>query len=233
MLDFFKIKRDTPLPFKSETLITESTYVVIDTELTGLNLRKDEIISIGAVKMFGQRIDLGDTFHRLIKPSTAFNPESVIVHGITPSDVREAESIDTILSEFIDFCDDNILLGHCILIDINFINREMKRVLGIELRNAAIDTFHVYEWLRHRQSEDRCFASPPKDASLNEIAHCFGISVRRAHDALMDAFITAQLFQRFIPLLGRFGVVSVGDLCRLGNPKGGDLFRKSGEIANF
>ena len=46
--------------------IGEANYVVVDTELTGLNPRSDSIISIGAMKMLGSRIDLGNAFYRLI-----------------------------------------------------------------------------------------------------------------------------------------------------------------------
>ncbi len=233
MLDFFKLKKQAPLSLDKAIPITEAGYVVIDTELTGLNTRKDAIISIGAVRMLGRRIELGNAFYRLVKPEATFKPESVVIHGITPSDVREAQQIDTILAQFIDFCQDNILVGHCVSLDMGFINRDMKRVFGRVMPNAVVDTLQLYEWLRQKRSDDPCFSSPLKEAALYEMAQCFGIPVRGAHDAIIDAFITAQLFQRFIPLLGEAGVLSVGELCTLGNPEGGDLFRKSGDITNF
>lgn len=233
MLDFFKLKKQAPVSLDKSTPITEAGYVVIDTELTGLSARKDAIISIGAVRMLGMRIELGNAFYRLVKPGAAFKPESVVIHGITPSDVREAQQIDTILTEFVDFCRDDIVIGHCVSIDMGFINRDMKRVFGKEMPNAVVDTLQIYEWLRQKRHDDPCFSSPLKEAALYEMAQRFGIPVRGAHDAIIDAFITAQLFQRFIPLLGEAGMFSVGELCTFGNPEGGDLFRKSGDIANF
>ena len=179
------------------------------------------------------RIELSNSFHRLVKPSAVFKPESVVIHGITPSDVQQAEDIDTILREFIQFCENDIVLGHCVLIDMSFINREMKRIFGRVMLNPVIDTFQIYDWLRHKLHAAPCFSSTPKEAALYEIAQCFDIPVRGAHDALIDAFITAQLFQRFIPLLGEAGVLSVGELCTLANPEGGNKFKKSTEIANF
>jgi DNA polymerase-3 subunit epsilon len=70
----------------------------MDTELTGLNERRDSIISIGAVRMTGAKIELGNSFHQLIKPESKFKPDSVVVHGITPSDVLEKPNIDAILT---------------------------------------------------------------------------------------------------------------------------------------
>jgi hypothetical protein len=50
----------------------------------------------------------------------------------------------------------------------------------------------------------------------------------------MDAFTTAQLFQRFLPLLIEAGAKDIGDLLKLGIPfKGGDRFSLSGEFSNF
>jgi len=234
MLEFLKSKKKTACPVDETAHIAEIRYVAIDTELTGLNEKKDSIISMGAVRMLGTRIELGDTFHQLVKPESKFKPDSVIVHGITPSDVLEKPNIDTILSEFLQFCGNDIVIGHCVSIDLGFINKEMKRISGGTFQNAVIDTFHVYSWLRARVPTRTCFSSSPKDSSLYEIAKCFSIAVRGAHNALIDAFITAQLLQRFMPVLIDVGVEHIGDLLKIGHPlEGGDKSRTSSEISNF
>jgi len=86
---FFQKSRGADAP----ELIENASYVVLDTELTGLNPKKDSVVSIGAVRMAGSKIDLGQTFYRLVKPDTEFTPSSVIVHEITPSDVRQKPGI--------------------------------------------------------------------------------------------------------------------------------------------
>jgi len=78
------------------------------------------------------------------------------------------------------------------------------------------------------------FSSPLKDISLYEIAKCFDIPVRGAHDALADAFIAAQLMQRFMPALIIARLEYIGDLLVIGHPlEGGDKFKTSTGIANF
>jgi DNA polymerase III subunit epsilon len=234
MLDFFKTKKQAALSFDKDKPISETSYVVIDTELTGLNERKDSIISIGAVKMLGTRIDLSRTFHKLIKPETKFKPESVVIHGITPSDVSEKPNIDYIIADFLEFCGDGVLIGHCVSIDLSFINRDMKRIFNDRISNPVIDTFIIQEWIRKRMPSHSCFPPGDKSSGLYEMAKCFDIPVRGAHDALVDAFITAQLFQRFMPVLTNLGIKSIGMLLKIGHPEeGGDRFKTSGEFSNF
>ena len=86
---------------QNTTGLRDASFVVLDTELTGLNERKDSIVSLGAVRMSGTRIYLGDPFYRLVRPRTALTRESVIIHGIMPSDVAEEQDIASVLAQFI------------------------------------------------------------------------------------------------------------------------------------
>jgi DNA polymerase-3 subunit epsilon len=214
--------------------ITDARYVVVDTELTGLNEKRDSIVSIGALRMRGGRIDLGDTFYRLVNPETELTAKSVVIHEITPSEVMQKPNINTVLSEFIEFCGDDVIIGHCISIDLSFIDREMKRIFGHPLKNAVLDTFTIYEWLSRKAASHKAFSKPLRDYRLYEMARYFGVPVSGAHNAIMDAYITAQLFQRFIPILLEAGVRQIGHLLMAGNPsRGGDRFRLSSEAINF
>ena len=234
MLKFFKLRKQAGLDIDKNRSILDARYVVIDTELTGLHEKKDSIISMGAVRMTGTKIDLGSTFHRLIKPEAGFKSDSVIIHGITPSDVSMQPRIDDVLTEFLDFCDNDVIVGHCVSIDLSFINREMKRISGGTMQNPAIDTYMMYEWLMKKVPGHSCFSSPLQVSALYDIAKCFGIAVRGAHDAVVDSFITAQLFQRFIPILIDVGIKQIGDLLTIGHPyEGGGRLRISGEISNL
>jgi DNA polymerase-3 subunit epsilon len=217
----FRKKR--ALVIDKEIPIDEARYVVIDTELTGLDEKRDSIVSMAAIRMVGGRIDFEDVFNMLVNPETALTAESVIIHGITPSEVIRKPRIEDVLAEFVQFCDNDILVGHCVSIDTEFINMEAKRIFGCSLSNHAIDTSAIYEWIRKRYSAERAFPCAFTDSGLFEIAKFFGIAINGAHNAVIDAFITAQLFQRFIPMLMQGGVKSIGDLLSVGNPsKGGD-----------
>ena len=218
----------------SKTPITEVRYVAIDTELTGLDENKDSIVSVGAMRMTGGRIDLGATFYRLVSPRTELTAASVVIHEIMPSEVVASPVIEPVLAELLEFCGTDVLVGHFISIDLAFLNREMKRLRGHTLPNAVIDTFSIYEWLRKRQKCRDFVSTSVGGCRLSEISECFGIPASGAHNALMDAFATAQLFQRFLPLLIEAGAKDIGDLLKIGTPfKGGDRFRLSGEFSDF
>ncbi len=232
MLSLFERKKKFALD--ESTPIGDMRFVVVDTELTGLDEKKDSIVSIGAVRMTGGRIDLGDTFYRLVSPRTALRAESVVIHEITPSEVVQSPGIEAVLAEFLHFCADDVLVGHFISIDLAFLNREMKRLYRSGIANPAVDTFSIYEWLRKRERSRGCLSTPLAGFRLYDIVKCFAIPVNGAHNAVKDAFTTAQLFQRFLPLLSEAGARDRGDLLRIGIPfEGGDQFRLSGEFNNF
>jgi DNA polymerase-3 subunit epsilon len=220
--------------FSAKTPITDVRYVVVDTELTGLDEKKDSIVSIGAVRMIGGRIELGDMFYRLVSPKAKLTADSVVIHGITPSDVAAKPVIDTVLADFLDYAADDVLVGHFISIDLAFFNREMKRLYGREIGNAVIDTFTLDEWLRKRLKSHVCLAKTLSGYRLYDIAKNLDIPVNSSHNAIADAFTTAQLLQRFIPLLTEAGVHDIGELLKRGKPfEGGDRFRITGDFGNF
>ena len=145
MLRQLKITRKGLSRDDKEMLLENAGYVVVDTELTGLNEKKDSIVSIGAVKMNGGRIDLSDTFYRLLNPETRLTAESVIIHEITPDEVAEKPDIRTGLAEFLTFCGNDIIVGFCVNIDMEFLNREAKRILGHTIQNPVLDIFPLFE----------------------------------------------------------------------------------------
>ncbi len=209
----------TPLQDKNKKL-DDVAYVVIDTELTGLDAKKDSIVSVGAIKMIGGRIEIGNSFYRLVNPKTALTAESVIIHEITPSEVLHKPDIDSVLSEFLDFCGDDVIVGYCTAIDMEFLNKETKRIIGSKIKNPVVDIQAIQTWM---SLWNRWEITWPNEYRLYDIAKYFGISVNGAHNAIIDAYITAQIFQRFIPKLIDSEISSIGDLVKLSDKyEGGD-----------
>jgi len=228
------IKGRTSVQDKNQRL-EDVAYVVIDTELTGLDEKKNSIVSIGAVKMIGGKIELGNSFYRLVNPKTALTVKSVLIHEITPSEVMQKPDIDSVLSEFLDFCGEDVIVGYCVSIDMEFLNMEAGRINSHEIKNPVVDIQAIFEWaLRKAALRNRGDMTMPQQYKLYDIAKHFGISVSGAHNALIDAFITAQIFQRLIPVLIDSGIRSVGELQKLSEKyKGGDRNNIALGMINF
>src|SRR5574337_1308459 len=147
MFTIFQRRRKYP-GLDPRTPIAGAGYVAIDTELTGLDEKKDSIVSLGGIKMTGGRIELGSTLDRLVSPRTELRADTVVIHEITPSDVQAEPGIDAAMDEFLSFIGSRILVGHFISIDLEFLNREMKRTrLLISLVVALCCSAAVAIWL--------------------------------------------------------------------------------------
>jgi DNA polymerase-3 subunit epsilon len=158
----------------------------------------------------------------------------VVIHEITPSEVAAKPPIDTVLAEFLAFASDDILIGHFVSLDLAFLNREMRRIFKHELPNPVLDTCSIHEWLSRRLKNRGDFSALSSGYRLHDIAKGFNIPVSVAHNALVDAYTTAQLFQRFLPMLAEAGVDTIGEHLRIGTPFiENNGIGASGEFSNF
>ncbi len=203
------IKKDTP--------IAECPFVVFDTELSGLDVRKDFIVSIGAIKMTGGTINISREFYRLVRPDGEMSKKSVEIHGITPGELVDKENLGTVLPDFLEFIKDSVLVGHFLNIDLKFMNSALKDKYNDKLANLALDTHSIHEWLyANGVTFKKHYLGGSTKTDLFSIAQRYGITVDTAHDALNDAYVTAQLFQRFLYFLHADGMHTLNDLLDIG-----------------
>jgi len=199
--------------------IEKCRYVVMDTELTGLDAKKDSIVSVGAVAMSGTKIILGETFYQMVSPETALRKESIVIHGIMPSEVVDKPTFGAVLDDLLKFCKGSVIVGHFFSLDLSFLNKEMKRLQGKKFRYPVADTLKAHEWMQDQSRGSRGqYDACEENKDLFSLANRYHIQVSAAHNALMDAFITAQLFQRLLSTLPALGVRTVKDLLRIAKP---------------
>ncbi|MBF0329327.1 MAG: 3'-5' exonuclease [Nitrospirae bacterium] len=207
------LEPDTTVP------IEKGRYLVVDTELTGFDRKRDSIVSIGAIKMDGKSIAIGDSFYQVVSPTTALTAQSIVVHEIMPSETEAKPLIDKVLYEFLEYAKGYIIVGHYISLDLSFIGREVKRVCRKTLKTPAVDTMTIYEWIKEQTlGPQGHHGAAANDMDLFSLAKKYRIPVSGAHNALMDSFLTAQLFQRFLCSLPELGVRTVKDLLKIGRP---------------
>jgi len=195
-------------------------YAVIDSELTGLDPRRDSIVSLGGLRLARGKIVLADRFYEEVQPTSALTATSIVLHGITPEDVRGRPGVGAILEEFSAFCSTDILIGHFVEIDLGFLRVAYERAGLPPLANPVLDTWPLYDWLSSRAPDDGGPGLPRlQDPRLPALAQALGVPSQGSHNALGDAFVTAQIFQRLLRRLERWGVTTTDNLLRIGAPK--------------
>ncbi len=209
--------RDLFRNFTQSRPLSEYTFVVFDTELTGLNRRRDEIISIGGVKIVNLRIELDETFHQYIRPRNLEHTKSTLVHRITPEQLREMPPMEEVLPEFIRFCGDALLVGHYVALDMAFLNKAAAEALGGTIFNPSVDTMRMamgYKEAQFMECYGHCNLST--SYNLNDLSAEFGLPRFKAHDALEDAMQTAYLFLYLTKKLEGMGLMTLHDLYTAG-----------------
>ena len=199
--------------------IDQTDFVAFDTELTGLDFKKDAIISIGGVKLHGRTILPGKTFYRLVKPECELKHASVVVHELTHTDLECAEDMLEVIGDFVRFIGDSVLIGHFVHIDLNFVNKPLQQTFNFSLKNPALDTATLHDWLYDNDSRfAKHFKGMTLKSDLFTMANKYGIEGGKSHNAFNDAYITAQLFQRFVPFLPGCGIKSLKELLKIARP---------------
>jgi len=163
--------------------------VVLDTETTGMNPKKDEILSIGAVKVRDNKILIKDSFEAWIKPKGDISEESIKIHGIRRVDVENAQSAESVIKELLEYIGNRPIVGYYIRFDIKMINSYTKPLIGIELPNREIELSQMY-YRRYRKSSPYEFVDLKFDTIMREL----DLPMLGKHDALNDAIMSALIY---------------------------------------
>lgn len=198
-------------------MLRDYDFVVFDTELTGFNRKRDEIVAIGAVRIQGLRIICGQTFYALVRPEKRFHTSSTLVHRLTPQELKGAVGLAEVLPRFVDFCGNAVLIGHYVQLDLDFIARATRRLMGGKLAGPHLDTILLamaYHELTHKVGQD--YAHRQGAYSLSVLSDKFGLPTFGAHNALQDSMQTAYLFLYLAKKLGDLGLRTLNDFLSAG-----------------
>ncbi len=164
-------------------------YVCFDCETTGLSPQNDDIISIGAVIIKNNCVVASKKFVRFVKPKTKLQSEAIKVHHIREMDLENAEDIDEVIEEFIDFIGNRKLVGYFLEFDIAMINKYLKPKIGITLPNKNYEVSAIYHDYKMKKIPDAYI-----DLRFDTIMEDLDLPVMGKHDAYNDALMTALIF---------------------------------------
>lgn len=212
-LDLEQLQRRDRLPTPAALgtcPLLEQRIVVLDLETSGLNMRRDVVLSLGAVVIEQGGVALGDQFEStLLRPAQKIS-ESVLIHGIAPSELEAGEEPTEALLDFLEFVGDSPIMAFHAGFDRWMLSRALKQALGYKLRHPFIDVAELAPML--------CPDSRPRQNGLDEWCQHFGLQILQRHHASADALVTAELALILLSKARRQGLDSLAALSqRLSN----------------
>lgn len=174
----------TPRPNKGQSLLDfPPSYVVIDVETTGFNPNSDKIIEIGALRVVDGEVV--DRFIHLINPGRKIPSAITELTGISDVMVKNAPSIGEVLPDLKSFIGSDILVGHNVNFDVNFLYEAFMENLNVPVTNDFVDTLRFARQI---------YPQLPNHKLATLLKH-LGIIDKTEHRSYSDSLYTNQLFQ--------------------------------------
>ena len=179
--DMVAVMGDQDIPLDGE-------FVAFDLETTGLSMRQDRIIEIGAVLMKdGKELDRFQTF---VDPGCKIQNETTTLTGITNEMVKGAPSIAEALPKFLEFVGDRVLVAHNADFDTGFI-REACKKLDLPYPFTSVDTLVLSQNLMTKLNRHK----------LDLVAAALSLPEFNHHRAADDAVICGLIATKFFDML--------------------------------
>lgn len=174
----------------------DAEFLSLDFEATGLDLRRDDVISFGAVPIANGRMLVGGQAHSLVQPTQPVPADASKIHRIRNLDLAGAPTALQATAQLITLLTGRAVVAHAGWVEAAF----LKRLLALhhtKLVSPVIDTAAL---ARALDLAPRIAAHEPH---LETLAASLGLPVHDPHHALGDALTTAQVFLVLVSRLER------------------------------
>ncbi|WP_269525032.1 3'-5' exonuclease [Coraliomargarita parva] len=176
----------------SKQALDDLGILVLDSETSGLNPRRDRLLSLASIEIKDRAIQIESLQDWLVHQDHASWNQAIEVHGILPSASAMGQPLRQVLLAFLQRLGNKLIVGHHIGFDIQMINKALKQQFNIKLRNRAIDTAQLAQQeLSPFRPTGYANQRPP---GLDEVCVQLGIPAIERHTAAGDAFTTAEIF---------------------------------------
>jgi DNA polymerase-3 subunit epsilon len=165
----------------------EAEFAVVDLETTGLDLRRDEIVSYGGVLVRAGRVVAGSAVYGLVKPLGPVSRASVEVHALRLEELDDAPDLAACAAALVELMSGRVLIAHAAWVERAFIGRALREI-GLRLAGPVVDTAALAR--EAMVVPDRLDGEP----ALETLAGALGMPVHTPHHALGDALTTANVF---------------------------------------
>ena len=198
---------------RDESLLTKdlstAPFTIFDLETTGLLPEVGhEIISIGAIRIYGTQHIQYERFHQHIYPIRPVPKRTLELTGISREDLKNGHSFCDAYYNFLEFSKDTILVAYPAAFDMNFLQTMLKRWKLPVKTPYSVDAQSLVKQLY-----------PNNKIQLDTIISDLGISKLERHHALNDATMTAELFQKLLQDCMDLGMETPGELINYAQKK--------------
>jgi len=182
---------------QDKAAVEDVPFVAMDFETTGLNSQNDDIESVGLVPFNLKRIYCKHSRHWVVQPRRNLHEESILIHGITHSEVDDAPDFNRIIEPLLEALSGKVVVVHYAAIERHFLNNALLLRLKEGIEFALVDTMELEKRaLKARQGVlGRLFNTKLGSLRLTDCRERYSLPPYNNHNALTDALATAELLQ--------------------------------------
>ncbi|WP_417279322.1 exonuclease domain-containing protein [Celeribacter sp.] len=199
----FDLLSKTPPKELMDTPLSDLSYVVFDTETTGLlPSQGDEICQIAALRVVNGKVIENEALDQLVNPGRNIPKSATEVHHITNAMVKDAPKIDVAGRQLHSFARGAVLVAHNAPFDLEFLRRHEVEI-GAKFTNPVLDTV-LLSAIVFGQSEEH---------TLDAISKRLGVKIPPVarHTAMGDTIATAAVFIKMLRMAEEKGIRTFGD----------------------
>jgi len=179
----------------ADTPIAEVPLLAMDFETTGMDPEQGDIVSIGIVPMTLARIYNRDSCHWLVRPRSRLRGESVVIHGLTHSDLADSPDLNHYLKPLLELMAGRVMVAHYRKMERNFLHHALLSRLGEGISFPVIDTMTLEAAINRLSFWRRLSGQKPASLRLAEARRRYNLPYYHPHHAHTDALACAELLQ--------------------------------------
>lgn len=177
-------------------------FVVFDTETSGLSPKSSKLLSLAAVSIHNQQLQLSDSFEVCVAQDDVGGQAAAPIHGLVPQELMHGMSAMDAVLAFLTYVGSAVLVAHHTRFDLAVVNRVLSAYPGAKVMNPWLDTGRLVARFEHGVLSQHVV---PR-MGLDEVLTRYDVEMGERHTAPGDALATAILFLRVLRMAETRGV---------------------------
>jgi DNA polymerase-3 subunit epsilon len=187
--------------------ISDIKLLALDIEMTGLDHKKDQMVSIGVIPIINTRIQPQFAQYKLMKIEGSVG-QSAVIHGVLDKDLADALPQEEVLQWLFEQSKDKVLVAHHAQLDLQFLKQSLSSSGAHSFSLLGIDTLLIEKEREQRRHPILKTGS----LRLNACRERYNLPIYNAHNALTDALACAELLLAQLNKMGGLDKITLVEL---------------------